>query len=149
MNILSNMVAYIKHIVRPTAKVQSVGKGKAAHLVLGKKGEKIALKFLRKNGYRHLRSNYVGNREEIDLIMQEGKVLVFIEVKTRRNEDFAPGESAVNNRKRKHISAAASEFIRKYNLRDKPCRFDVIIVIMHDEGKPTVRHHENAFQYRQ
>ncbi len=148
MNFLSNISDYLRRTARLATSVGAAGKGEADHLVLGKNGEKVALKFLRNKGYRHLKSNYISNRQEIDLIMQDGKVLVFVEVKTRRNEDFAPGESAVNRQKQKHISFAARQFIRKYDLQDLLSSFDVIVVIMHNGIKPEIRHHENAFRDR-
>ena len=113
---------------------------------LGRAGEKLAKRFLKKQGYRHLTSNYATGQGEIDLIMQEGETIVFVEVKTRADENFAPPEMAVNYGKRKRISAAAQHFIRTHNAYDMPCRFDVVAVITKDKGKPNIRHQKNAFR---
>jgi len=113
---------------------------------LGQVGEKLAKRFLKKQGYRHLTSNYTTGHGEIDLIMQEGGTIVFIEVKTRADEDFAPPELVVNYVKRKRISAAAQHFIRTHNAYDLPCRFDIVAVITKDKGKPNIRHQKNAFR---
>ena len=117
-----------------------------ANRALGQKGEKLARKYLKKQGYRHLRSNYATNRGEIDLIMQDGRTVVFVEVKTRQREDFVPGEAVVNYHKRKHISAVAKQFIQVHKLYDYPCRFDVVVVIFKTaKDKPEIRHQTNAF----
>jgi len=112
---------------------------------LGHKGEKLARRFLQKKGYKHLYSNYVTRQGEIDLIMQQNQTLVFVEVKARRQEDFARGEEAVNYRKQKHIAAAARHFIHANNLHHLPCRCDVVVVIMSGKGKAIIRHQEKAF----
>ncbi|MBN1766177.1 MAG: YraN family protein [Sedimentisphaerales bacterium] len=113
---------------------------------LGRKGEKLARKYLKKQGYRHLRSNYSTKQGEIDIIMLDGDILVFVEVKTRRNEIFAPGEEAVNYHKQRKITAVARYFIQVYNLHEYPCRFDVVAVFMPDQGKPQIRHWQDAFK---
>ena len=80
-----------------------------------------------------------------DLIMQDAETIVFVEVKTRRSEDFALGEESVNYPKQKHLSAAARHFIHINRLHDHPCRFDVVAVAIPDKGKPVIRHWPNAF----
>jgi len=112
---------------------------------LGRKGEKIARKYLKKHGYRHLASNFATKQGEIDLIMQQDRTIVFVEVKTRRQEDFASGEDVVNLRKQRHIETAARQFIRRYSLYAYACRFDVIAVVLPEKGTPTIRHQRNAF----
>ena len=111
----------------------------------GRAGEKLARRFLKKQGYRHLSSNYTTDRGEIDLIMQEGETIVFVEVKTRKTEEFTEAEAVVNYGKRKRMSAAARHFIHKNDFYDKPCRFDVVAVITNDKDKPVIRHQKNAF----
>ena len=113
---------------------------------LGRQGEKLARKFLKKQGYRLLRSNYNTTRGEIDLIMRDDNTIVFVEVKTRRSEKFATAESAVNYRKQKHLIAAARKFINTYRFNDHPCRFDVVAVVSPENGKTTIRHYQNAFR---
>ena len=113
---------------------------------LGPLGEKRALKFLRKCGYRHLRSNFFTPSGEVDLIMEDGRTIVFVEVKTRRSESFAPGEAAVNQPKQGRIQAAAQRFIQKYGLYDRPHRFDVVVVTVSEKGKYVIRHQQHAFR---
>ena len=63
---------------------------------LGKKGEEVALRFFKKNGYRILERNYVCKLGEIDIIAKEKDTLAFIEVKTRTSTLFGPPQLAVN-----------------------------------------------------
>ena len=112
---------------------------------LGRKGEKAARKHLEKLGYRFLESNYATDRGEVDLIMQQDKTIVFVEVKTRQEESFATGEEAVNWGKQRRIEAAACHFIHKHHLHDFPLRFDVVVIAIPESGKPNIRHYERAF----
>ena len=123
------------------------GRGRAgSNISLGPLGEKWARKFLRKCGYRHLQSNFFTAKGEVDLIMEDGRTIVFVEVKTRRSESFALGETAVNQRKQGRLQAAARRFIKKYRLYDRPYRFDVVVVTVSEKGKYVVRHHKHAFR---
>ncbi len=115
---------------------------------LGRRGEKLARKFLQKQGYRLLQSNYNTSGGEIDLVMRDDNTIVFVEVKTRRSEKFATAESAVNYRKQKHLISAARKFIRVYRFNDHPCRFDVVAIIAPENGKPIISHYQNAFRPR-
>ncbi len=73
--------------------------------------------------------------------------MVFVEVKTRKNEKHGRPGSAVNREKRRKLSRAAVMFLQKRKLRPPYIRFDVIEVIGEPDGKtPEVRHIENAFQ---
>ena len=62
---------------------------------LGKKGEELALRFLKKRGYRIIEKNYVCKMGEMDIIAKEKDTLVFIEVKTRTSTVFGPPQLAV------------------------------------------------------
>lgn len=112
---------------------------------LGLRGEKLTRRYLKKQGYRYITCNYATDQGEIDLIMQDQETIVFVEVKTRRTEEFAHGEQSVNFSKQKHLSAAARHFIHTNGLYDRPCRFDVVGVAMPERGKPVIRHWPNAF----
>lgn len=112
---------------------------------LGRQGEKLALKHLKKQGYRCITRNYRMALGEIDLIMQDRDTLVFVEVKTRRDESFAQAEDAVNYAKRKKLSATARHFVKHHQLQQCPCRFDTVAVVMNTRDKPVIRHQINAF----
>jgi len=112
---------------------------------LGQRGEKLAQKYLKKSGYRILQSNYTVEQGEVDLIMRDDETVVFVEVKTRKSEELVQGEETVNYHKQKHIAAVARQFIHAHNLYDFPCRFDVVVVIVPERGKPNIRHWKNVF----
>ena len=100
--------------------------------LLGRAGELKAKKFLKKQGYKILEQNFSTRIGEIDIIAKDGDILVFVEVKTRTNEDFGLPSEAVTARKRQKYGLVASEYILKNDLVDPPCRFDVVEV---EEGK--------------
>jgi len=116
---------------------------------LGRWGEKHCEKFLKKNGYRFVARNFGCKYGEIDLVFMNmdrtSGGLVFVEVKTRRNERFRKAQAAVGYKKRKRIGYTAKNFVQRYKLTNKPQRFDVMAVILGDKGKPEVRHYINAF----
>jgi Predicted endonuclease distantly related to archaeal Holliday junction resolvase len=116
-------------------------------LRVGRRGEEIALGFLRKSGYkllfRNFRAKYGG---EIDLVCRDRqtKVLVFVEVKTRTTNLFGDPHEAVTLRQQDSIIRAAKEWLRLLDDPDIPYRFDIVEVIM--EPKREVRLIRNAFQ---
>jgi len=116
---------------------------------LGRWGERRALRFLKKKGLCFVARNYRHSHGEIDLIMADtGRCdgsIVFVEVKTRRNEDFALGQDAVTAKKRAVLARTARNFIRTYNIKDKHLRFDVVVVVLGDKGAEQIRHYENVF----
>ncbi len=114
----------------------------APHLRTGRFGEKQAEKFLKKAGLKIIARNVQVGYDELDLIAQQGETLVFVEVKTRANEDFGRPAAAVNQAKRRKLSRAAIHFLKKRKLRPPYIRFDVIEVI---GEKPEIRHIQNAF----
>lgn len=116
---------------------------------LGRWGENQALRFLRGQGFRRIARNFRCDGGELDLILADPEgAVAFVEVKTRRNEDFAPAQVAVTPEKRRRMTRAAKVFARKYKLQDRPMRFDVVAVILGDGTKPEIRHYPNAFRPR-
>lgn len=120
----------------------------APHLQVGRWGEKQAERFLKKSGYKILgRRVRVGRHDEIDLIAKDGETMVFVEVKTRKNENYGRPAVAVGREKRRRLSRAAVSFLKKKTSRPPYIRFDVIEVIGEPNGGiPEIRHLENAFQ---
>ena len=112
---------------------------------LGKWGESKAAKYLRRAGYDLLTRNYRCFRGEIDIVaVDPDENLVFVEVKTRISEEFTEAETAVDTEKRRRLIRAAKHFISSYDLRHRPSRFDVLIVIP-GNWRPQIRHHKHAF----
>lgn len=113
---------------------------------LGRWGQKQAERFLRRKGCRTIARNYASRDGEIDLIMADsGGAVAFVEVKTRRSEAFAPATSAVNYRKQQKLIRTAKCFLRQYPVSDRPLRFDVITVILGEQGPPVLKHFQSAF----
>ena len=99
---------------------------------------------MKQAGYKIIgRRVRVGKHDEIDLIARHGDTMVFVEVKTRRNEVYGRPAAAVNREKRRRLSRAAVTFLQKRKLRPPYIRFDVVEVI---EEPFEIRHIENAFQ---
>lgn len=82
---------------------------------------------------------------EVDIVAREGKLLLFIEVKTRRKGATIRGLAAVNRKKQSLITRGANEWLRRLGTRDLPWRFDVIEVEVAEGEKPTVCRVENVF----
>jgi putative endonuclease len=117
---------------------------KLLNRLLGDRGERTAARFLRRSGLRVLMRGYRTSQGEIDLVARDGDVLVFVEVKARRQG--TPAE-AVNLQKQRRITLAALHFQRKYNLLEQACRFDIVAVVWPDDRKPPqIEHIRNAFE---
>ena len=114
--------------------------------LLGQWGEKRCEKFLKRKGLKTLTRNFSCKTGEIDLVMVDRDgTLVFIEVKTRANEDFSPSESAVTAAKKIRMVRAAKYFLASNGIEDRPCRFDVVTIVLGEKGPELIRHYENAF----
>lgn len=99
----------------------------AKHNDFGKEGEAAALAYLLQQGHTLLQQNYRHSKAEVDLITQDGKVLVFTEVKARANNDFGFPEEFVGKKKMKLLGEAADEYIYQ-NKYDGDMRFDIISI---------------------
>ena len=112
-------------------------------------GERLAADFLENKGYRILGRNVrFGSRCELDLVARSPapEALVFVEVKTRRNEDFGRPASAVDRAKRRALGRAAVRYLRRVKAKPAHIRFDVVEVVGQPDGPPpVVRHVESAF----
>lgn len=97
-------------------------------IFIGKKGEDTAEKYLKKHGYRIIEKNYKSPSGEIDIIALDNGTIVFIEVKTRRNDEFGPPELSVNATKRQKIIKSAFHFLAAKRIKDIPCRFDIVAI---------------------
>ena len=102
---------------------------------LGRKGEEIAIRFLKKKGYRILEKNYVCKMGEMDVIAKEKDTLAFIEVKTRTSTAFGPPQLAVNLTKQMQLSKVALYFLKEKKLEDVKARFDVVAIILGPKGE--------------
>ena len=102
---------------------------------LGKKGEDLALRFLKRKGYKIVERNYVCKMGEMDIIAQEKDTLVFVEVKTRTSTAFGPPQLAVNSAKQMQLSKVALNFLKEKRLEDIKARFDVVAIVLRPSGE--------------
>lgn len=103
-----------------------VGRTKARSL--GRRAELMALLWLTLHGYRLRHRNWRGGGGELDLVMSRGRTLVFIEVKARSSSDFGGAAAAVNAGKQKILLRCAAAYLSRYELWDRPSRFDVLSI---------------------
>ena len=113
---------------------------------VGDSGEAFAAEYLAGKGLFILERNYRTPMGEIDLIAQDGRVLVFIEVKTRKSARYGRPASAVGLEKQRRIVRAAVWYTSKRQGELPPCRFDVVEVYAPTEGAWSLRHLEGAFE---
>jgi putative endonuclease len=123
---------------------------RAPHIRTGKRGEKIAMHFLQRSGFKLLFRNFRAKcGGEIDLVCRDrrAKTLVFVEVKTRTTNLFGDPHEAATLRQQERIIRAAKEWLRMLDDADIPYRFDIVEVVM--EPQREVRLIRNAFQVRE
>lgn len=116
----------------------------AEHNELGKWGEELAAKHLTEKGYTIIARDWKDRHKDIDIIATDGEYLVFVEVKTRRNNVFMEPEQAVNRTKIKNLTLAANRYVKTYRI-DLPIRFDIISITGTTEGTCRINHIEDAF----
>ncbi len=93
-------------------------------------GEELAANFLSGHGYKILLKNYESPVGEVDLIAKENGALIFIEVKTRTSQAMGLPAESVTFQKRRQIVKTAQYYIKRYGIKDVPCRFDVVSILM-------------------
>ena len=118
---------------------------------LGRAGEEMAARFLRKTGYRLVAANFVapvGRNSrgavvtgEIDLVALDGDVLCFVEVKTRRSDDFASPLAAIDLRKQRQITRTARVYRKIFDLAGVAYRFDAVTIVTGKEKRPRIELH--------
>ena len=116
--------------------------------LLGPWGEAQAADYLRRKGYSLVAANYRCRFGEIDLIVKNRRYLVFVEVKLRKNADFAQAREFVDYRKQQRIRTTASMYLSRYPTSLQP-RFDVIEIYAPqgmETKKLTINHLEDAFE---
>ncbi len=123
-------------------------KGRPSRRRVGDRGEALALRYLSEKGYALVERNYRTRYGEIDLVVRDGKTLVFVEVKLRRGTGFGDPLEAVTPRKRARIRLTAERYLagKGTGFADNfdEMRFDVVGILL-GAGRPEVRHVEDAF----
>ena len=111
------------------------------HLKQGNIAEQIAATFLQQKGLTLLENNFRCKYGEIDLIMREGKTLVFVEVRLRSNANFGGAAMSINHAKQQRLSRTAALYLQTHG--DSACRFDAIL--MQSTNINAVEWIQNAF----
>jgi putative endonuclease len=111
----------------------------------GVSGERIAERWLKKRGWRIMQRRFRSGHRDIDLIAEKDGTVAFVEVKARRAALFGDPVEAVNWRKRRELTRSAQVWISRHGRLSDLYRFDVIGVLLCDDGA-RVRHVENAFE---
>ncbi|MDR2603194.1 MAG: YraN family protein [Puniceicoccales bacterium] len=119
----------------------------ARNVDLGKKGEDLAAKILKRKGFKILTRNWTYGRGEIDLVAFDKchNILVFVEVKLRSANAFVPGYFAVNGKKKDILQKTCKAYLRQFGSSNICHRFDVVAIEANQtENFHRISHYENV-----
>jgi putative endonuclease len=120
----------------------------AARQALGRSGEAIAARWLRRQGWRILAERFRSGRRDLDLIAERDGTVAFVEVKTRHGTAFGDPIEAVSWRKRRELIRSAMVWADRFGPPGAAYRFDVVgVVVVGRDAR--IRHVENAFSLPQ
>lgn len=112
---------------------------KISKVAIGKQAEQQATHFLKEKGYVFVTANYRYGKGEIDLIFRDGEVLVFVEVKSRKNDKYGFPEQAVTEKKMNQVMQTAEGYMLKHNWQGR-IRFDIVAL----SGDSGIHHLEDV-----
>lgn len=115
---------------------------------IGAIGEKKAKIYLKLHGYEILECNFRTKSGELDIIAKEKECIVFVEVKTRTNQEYGTPSEAVSYYKRQHMYQSARHYLKRFST-EVECRFDVVEVILTKHGffwRAKIEHLQNVIQ---
>jgi len=95
---------------------------------LGRRGENLSVEFLKKQGYKIMERNYRCTLGEVDIIAKEKNVLCFVEVKTRKTEEYGLPEEAIDWHKQRKLAKVALTYLKEKKINKQDLRFDVVSV---------------------
>ena len=116
----------------------------AARQAFGELGERIAERWLRRQGWRIVQRRFRSGHRDIDLVAERDGLVAFVEVKARRGQRFGDPVEAVNWKKQRDLGRSARVWIARHGRAPEAYRFDVIGVLVAGP-RVRVRHIENAF----
>lgn len=111
----------------------------AAHNELGKWGEDLAADYLQRKGYTIIERDWKSGKRDLDIIAQDGNVIVFVEVKTRRNRLFGEPEESVDYHKLQNLQQAICHYVKFKHIRQE-IRFDIISIVGTVGTDPDIQH---------
>ncbi len=95
----------------------------------GQRAEELAAEYLKKKGLKLITKNYTTRLGEIDLVMQDQTMLVFVEVKYRVKSEWATAVESVTRQKQQRLIKAAKQYLQQHQSQRQPsCRFDVVAI---------------------
>jgi len=116
------------------------------HTTLGERGERAAAGYLKRLGYKIVFTRHRQRYGEVDIIAVDGKTVVFVEVKTRRDASRGRPAEAVDFHRQSRLTRAALAFLKSHGLLEHASRFDVVEAIWPEgQKRPAIRHMPNAF----
>ena len=113
--------------------------------LLGIVGENLAARELASRGYAILERRYRTEYGEIDIVAQDGEVLVFVEVRAKASGEFGSAAESVTDAKKRRVARMAADYLTRHDVRDRPCRFDVVAVDDALSDSPQVTVYPDAF----
>ena len=116
--------------------------------LFGDRGERLAVRHLKKSGLKVVARNYRNRFGEIDIIALDGQTIVFVEVKTRKSYATGSPLEAVDETKQAKIIQVAEAYLKQRRLFEYSVRFDVIGIVWNEDepnSKPELTHVRHAF----
>lgn len=97
--------------------------------LIGDQAEQLACQYLHERGLKTLVRNFHCSRGELDVIMEDGETIVFVEVRYRRNSHFGDGAESVTKTKQGKLISSALYYLQQHpEFNDRPSRFDVVAI---------------------
>ncbi len=114
----------------------TVGRSTSPTHLKGQKAEELALQHLQAQGFRLVEQNYACKMGEIDLVMHQHNLLIFVEVRSRNTSAYGGAAASITYSKQRKISRTAAFFLQTHpRFANADCRFDVI-AFDHDQNHP-------------
>lgn len=115
-------------------------------LLLGDKGERLAVRYLKRQGYRIVARQSRSRIGELDIVALDGDCIVFVEVKTRSSDKAGHPAEAVTTAKQQQLTRAALAWLKRRGLLERRARFDVVAITWGKGLPPVIDHYRNAFE---
>lgn len=113
---------------------------------LGDRGERLAVRHLKRQGYRILARQSRNRIGELDVVALDGETIVFVEVKTRSSQAAGHPVEALTPAKQYQLTRVALAWLKVRGLLERRARFDVVAITWGDGADPVIEHYRNAFE---
>jgi putative endonuclease len=112
----------------------------------GTRSERVAARFLRRQGYHIVARNYTCPYGELDLVAVDGRTIVFVEVRSTATGDTSRPAASVDAVKQRRLTDLALHFLKEHRLLNHAARFDVLAISWPEGRRPDIVHYRNAFE---